>query len=71
MVLAVVERPRARMAAWIRNLAATTTLLLWVPVASAQLDLAKAAVERLDNGMTVAVLEEPALPLVSVSYNFV
>jgi len=54
------------MASWIRDLAATTALLLWVPVASAQLDLARAQVERLDNGLTVAVLEEPALPLVSV-----
>jgi zinc protease len=33
--------------------------------AAARLDLAAATVERLDNGLTVVVLEEPAFPLVS------
>jgi zinc protease len=37
------------------------------PVATlARLDLAAATVERLDNGLTVIVLEEPAFPVVSV-----
>lgn len=35
-------------------------------LALARLDLASATVERLDNGLTVIVLEEPAFPLVSV-----
>jgi zinc protease len=35
-------------------------------LASARLNLADATVERLDNGLTVIVLEEPAFPLVSV-----
>jgi predicted Zn-dependent peptidase len=34
--------------------------------ACAHLDLAAATVERLDNGLTVMVLDEPAFPLVSV-----
>lgn len=36
------------------------------PPAQAALDLSAATVQRLDNGLTVIVLEEPALPLVSV-----
>ena len=40
--------------------------LLALPgLAAARLDLADATVERLDNGLTVIVLEEPAFPLVS------
>lgn len=42
-------------------------LLLFLPgPATARLDLAAAVVERLDNGLTVIVLEESAFPLVSV-----
>ena len=39
----------------------------WLPLtASAYLDLSTAAVERLDNGMTLIVLEEHSFPVVSV-----
>jgi len=41
-------------------------IFLWPGLATARLDLAAATVERLDNGLTVIVLEEPAFPLVSV-----
>ena len=41
-------------------------ILVWPNLAAARLDLAAATVERLDNGLTVLVLEEPAFPLVSV-----
>jgi predicted Zn-dependent peptidase len=41
-------------------------LLVLPGLAAARLDLAAATVERLDNGLTVIVLEEPAFPLVSV-----
>jgi zinc protease len=41
-------------------------LLVLPGLASARLDLSAATVERLDNGLTVIVLEEPAFPLVSV-----
>jgi len=41
-------------------------IFLWPGLATARLDLSAAAVERLDNGLTVIVLEEPAFPLVSV-----
>ena len=41
-------------------------IFLWPSLAAARLDLAAATLERLDNGLTVIVLEEPALPLVSV-----
>lgn len=39
---------------------------LWPATAAAQLDLANAHVERLDNGLTLIVLEEHSQPLVSV-----
>jgi zinc protease len=42
------------------------TACAWPGIASARLDLASASVQRLDNGLTVIVLEETALPLVSV-----
>jgi zinc protease len=52
------------------EIVATTILalaaLLLPGLASARLDLSAATVERLDNGLTVIVLEEPAFPLVSV-----
>jgi zinc protease len=41
-------------------------IFLWPGLATARLDLSAASVERLDNGLTVIVLEEPAFPLVSV-----
>ena len=41
-------------------------IFLWPGLAAARLDLAAATLERLDNGLTVLVLEEPAFPLVSV-----
>jgi len=41
-------------------------IFLWPGLATARLDLSAATVERLDNGLTVLVLEEPAFPLVSV-----
>jgi zinc protease len=41
-------------------------IFLWPNLGAARLDLAAATVERLDNGLTVLVLEEPAFPLVSV-----
>jgi len=41
-------------------------VFLWPSLAAARLDVAAATVERLDNGLTVIVLEEPAFPLVSV-----
>ncbi len=46
--------------------AAFLPALLFPAVASAYLDLASAAVERLDNGLTVIVLEDPSFPVVSV-----
>ena len=59
----------ARLAARLSPLAPVLLLLLacvWPGLALARLDLAAATVERLDNGLTVIVLEEPAFPLVSV-----
>ena len=59
----------ARLAARPSLLAPVLLLLLacvWPGLALARLDLAAATVERLDNGLTVIVLEEPAFPLVSV-----
>jgi predicted Zn-dependent peptidase len=58
-----------RLAARLSLLAPVLLLLLacsWPGLALARLDLASATVERLDNGLTVIVLEEPAFPLVSV-----
>ena len=71
MALASIETPRVGCRAWgsVRALLCSSALLCacLAPVsASAGLDLAAASVERLDNGLTVIVLEEPAFPLVSV-----
>lgn len=49
-----------------RNLLLGLALLALPGLAAARLDLAAATVERLDNGLTVIVLEQPAFPLVSV-----
>lgn len=49
-----------------RQLLLGVFLLVLPGLAAARLDLAAATVERLDNGLTVIVLEEPAFPLVSV-----
>jgi predicted Zn-dependent peptidase len=64
----VAPEPKCLAAAF--SLRAPVFLLLlactWPGLALARLDLASATVERLDNGLTVIVLEEPAFPLVSV-----
>ncbi|MGD8580211.1 MAG: insulinase family protein, partial [Lysobacterales bacterium] len=61
------ECPRSTCTTRVRAAAVFCAWLALVPgVAMAYLDLASAAVERLDNGMTVLVLEEPAFPVVSV-----
>jgi len=69
-----VERPRvecrsgprrARPSGWL-PLAFAIFFWSWPTLAAARLDLSAATVERLDNGLTVLVLEEPAFPLVSV-----
>ena len=55
-----------RAASRLRQTLLVLAVFLWPNLGAAGLDLTAATVERLDNSLTVLVLEEPAFPLVSV-----
>lgn len=60
------KKVRSRIISRLRKRLAVAGALLAAAPAQAALDLTHATVHRLDNGLTVVVLEEPALPVVSV-----
>lgn len=56
---------RGNRTGWLRAVAGLTVALSLAPPAAAELDLSRAGVTRLDNGLTVILLEDHSLPVVS------